>query len=193
MPWLIVILGYFLGSIPTAYIAGRVVKGIDIRRVGDANVGAANAFHQLGKKIGIAVGLIDAGKGALAVLIAQAADIPQEAVLITGVAAIIGHNWPVFLGFRGGRGESTTIGVLLILVTQPMLILGGVSIIALFITRSVILASAVLFAPLSLVSWWLGVPGMLVGYGIALPCLVGFTHFLRTRRIASISGTGGLY
>ena len=193
MPWLIVISGYFLGAIPTAYIAGRVVKGIDIRRVGDANVGAANAFHQLGKKIGVAVGLIDAGKGALAVLIAQAADIPQEAVLITGVAAIIGHNWPVFLGFRGGRGESTTIGMLLILVTQPMLILGGVSIVTLFITRNVILASAVLFAPLSLVSWWLGVPGMLVGYGIALPCLVGVTHFLRTRRIASTSGTGGLY
>jgi glycerol-3-phosphate acyltransferase PlsY len=193
MPWLIVILGYFLGAIPTAYIAGRVVKGIDIRRVGDANVGAANAFHQLGKKIGVAVGLIDAGKGALAVLIAQAADIPQEAVLITGVAAIIGHNWPVFLGFRGGRGESTTIGMLLILVTQPMLILGGVSIVTLFITRNVILASVVLFAPLSLVSWWLGVPGMLVGYGIALPCLVGVTHFLRTRRIASTSGTGGLY
>lgn len=193
MPWLIVISGYFLGAIPTAYIAGRVVKGIDIRRVGDANVGAANAFHQLGKKIGVAVGLIDAGKGALAVLIAQAADIPQEAVLITGVAAIIGHNWPVFLDFRGGRGESTTIGMLLILVTQPMLILGGVSIVTLFITRNVILASVVLFAPLSLVSWWLGVPGMLVGYGIALPCLVGVTHFLRTRRIASTSGTGGLY
>jgi len=113
MPWLIVILGYFLGSIPTAYVVGRVAKGIDIRQVGDGNVGAANAFHQLGKKIGVTVGLIDAG---LAVLIAQAADIPQETVLITGVAAIIGHNWPVFLGFRGGRGECTTIGVLLIIL-----------------------------------------------------------------------------
>ena len=193
MPWLVVISGYFLGAIPTAYIAGRVVKGIDIRRVGDANVGAANAFHQLGKKIGVAVGLIDAGKGALAVLIAQAADIPQEAVLVTGIAAIIGHNWPVFLGFRGGRWESTTIGMLLVLLTQPMLILGGVSIVTLVITRNVILASVVLFAPLSLVSWWLGVPGMLVGYGIALPCLVGFTHFLRARRITSTSGTGGWY
>ncbi len=182
MPWLIVILAYFLGAIPTAYIAGRMVKGIDIRQVGDTNMGAQNAFHQLGAKVGVAVGVIDAGKGALAVLIAQAADIPQEAVLITGVAAIIGHNWPVFLGFRGGRGESTTIGMLLILVTQPMLILGGVSIVTLVITRNVILASAVLFAPLSLVSWWLGAPGMLVSYGVALPCLVGFTHFLRTRR-----------
>ncbi len=189
MPWLIVVLGYFLGSIPTAYIAGRVLKGIDIRRVGDANVGAANAFHQLGGKVGVAVGIIDAGKGGLAVLIAQAAHIPQEAVLLTGAAAVIGHNWPIFLGFKGGRGESTTIGVLLTLVTQPMLILGGVSVVTLLITRNVILASAVLFIPLSLVCWWLGVPGMLVGYSIVLPCLVGVTHFLRTRRVASTSGT----
>ena len=189
MPWLIVILGYFLGSIPTAYITGRVVKGIDIRRVGDANVGAANAFHQLGKKIGVAVGIIDAGKGALAVLIAQAADSPQVVVLLTGAAAIIGHNWPIFLAFRGGRGECTTIGVLLTLVMQPMLILGGVAIVTLLITRNVILASAILFVPLSLVCWWLEISGMLVGYSIALPCLVGFTHFLRTRRVASTSST----
>lgn len=182
MPWLIVILGYFLGAIPTAYIAGRVVKGVDIRQVGDTNMGAQNAFHQLGAKVGVAVGVIDASKGALAILIAQAANAPQVAVLLTGTAAVIGHNWPVFIGFRGGRGECTTIGVLLTLITQPMLIVGGVSAVALLITRNVILASAVLFIPLPLVCWWLGVPGMLVSYGIALPCLVGFTHFLRTRR-----------
>jgi len=186
--WLIVILGYFLGSIPTAYITGRLVRGVDIRRIGDANVGAANAFRHLGNKIGIAIGIIDAGKGSLAVLIAQAADMPQVVVLLTGTAAVIGHNWPVFLGFRGGRGESTTIGVLVTLITQPMLIVGGASIVTLLITRNVILASAVLFIPLSLVCWWFEVPGMLVGYSIALPCLVGFTHFLRTRLVASTSG-----
>ncbi len=181
MPWLIVILGYFLGSIPTAYIAGRV-KGVDIRQMGSGNVGAANAFSQLGAKVGVAVGVIDAGKGALAIFIAQAAHIPQEMALLTGAATVIGHNWPVFLGFKGGRGESTTIGVLLTLITQPMLIVGAVAAVALLITKNVILASAVLFIPLPLVCWWLGIPGMLVGYGIALPCLVGFTHFLRTRQ-----------
>ncbi len=185
MPWLIVALGYFVGSIPTAYIAGHVFKDIDIRQVGDANMGAANAFRQLGAKAGITVGMIDAGKGALAILIAQAANIPQEAVLFTGAAAVIGHNWPVFIGFRGGRGESTTIGVLLALITQPMLILAGPALATLIIKKNVILASAVLFIPLPLVCWWLGVPGMLVGYSIALPCLVGSTHFLRTRRMVT--------
>ena len=191
MPWLIVILGYLLGSIPTAYIAGRVRKGIDIRQVGDENMGAANAFRQLGAKTGLGVFFIDAGKGALAILIAQAANIPQTAVLLTGLAAVAGHNWPVFIGFRGGRGEATTIGVLLALITQPMLIVGGVAAAAFFITRRVILGQGpFLFPPLPLVCWWLGVPGLLVAYSIALPCLVGFTHFLRTRRAVDTSGTG---
>jgi len=128
------------------------------------------------------VGIIDAGKGALAVLIAQAASMPQAAVLSAGVAAVIGHNWPVFIGFRGGRGESTTIGVLLTVITQPMLIVAGPAILTLIIRRNVILASAFLFIPLPLVCWWLGVPGLYIAYSLTLPCLVGFTHFLRTRQ-----------
>jgi len=192
MPWLIVVLGYFLGSIPTAYIAGRVLKGVDIRGVGDGNMGAANAFRQLGTKVGVAVGIIDATKGAVAVLIAQAASLPLVAVLLTGTATVVGHNWPIFIGFRGGRGEATTIGVLLTLITQPMLIVGGVAISAIFFTRRVILEQGpFLFIPLPVVCWWLGVPGMLTAYGIALPCLVGFTHFLRTRRVVDTSGTEG--
>jgi len=182
MPWLIIILGYFLGSVPTAYITGRILKGVDIRQIGDENMGAANAFHQLGPKVGVAVGLVDAGKGALAVLIAQAANIPQVAVLFAGLAAVIGHNWPVFIGFRGGRGESTTIGVLLTVITQPMLIVAGPAVLALLIRRNIILASAFLFIPLPLICWWLGVPAVLVVYSVTLPCLVGFTHFLRMRR-----------
>jgi len=182
MPWLIVTLGYLLGSIPTAYVAGHLIKGTDIRQLGDGNMGAQNAFRQLGAKVGVAVGVVDAGKGALAILIAQAANIPQVAILLAGAAALIGHNWPVFLGFRGGRGESTTIGVLLTVVTQPLLIMSGVATIVLLKTRSVIKASAVLFIPLPLVCWWLGVSGLLVTYSIGLPCLVGFTHFTRTRQ-----------
>ncbi len=68
VPWLIPILGYLLGSIPTAYVAGRLLRGRDIRQMGDGNVGAQNAFRQLGAKVGITIGIIDIGKGALAVL-----------------------------------------------------------------------------------------------------------------------------
>ena len=192
MPWLIVLLGYLLGSIPTAYIAGHLLKGSDIRQMGDGNVGAANAFRQLGAKIGVAVGIIDASKGVLAILIAQATSLPQVAVLFTGAAAVMGQNRSVFNGFRGGRGESTTIGVLLSMITQPMLIVGGVAIVAFFITRRVILGQGpFLFIPLPLVCWWLGVPGVLVAYSIGVPCLIGFTHFIRTRRVVDTSGAGG--
>jgi glycerol-3-phosphate acyltransferase PlsY len=181
MPWLIILIGYLLGSIPTAYIAGHILKGEDIRQMGDENMGAANVFRQLSARAGVMVGIIDAGKGALAVLIAQAANMSQITVMFTGVAAVIGHNWPIFIGFRGGRGASTTIGVLSALVTQPMLILAGPAILTLIIKRNTTLACAVLFVPLSLVGWWVGTPVSLIIYSVALPCLVGFTHFLRTR------------
>jgi len=187
MLWVIVLLGYLLGSTPTAYIAGRLLKGKDIRQMGDGNMGARNAFRELGAKVGIAIFFVDAAKGALAILIAQAANIPQVAILFTGAAAAVGHNWPVFIGFKGGRGESTTIGVLLALITQPMLIIAGPAVLTLFIRKNVTIASCVLFIPLPLVCWWLGVPGSLIGYSMALPCLVGFTHFLRTRRAVSPS------
>jgi glycerol-3-phosphate acyltransferase PlsY len=149
--------------------------------MGDENMGAANAFRQLGRKAGVVVGIIDASKGALAILIAQAANLSQVVIMFTGAAAVIGHNWPIFLGFRGGRGESTTIGILTTLITQPMLIVAGPATLVLLIKRNVILASAFLFIPLPLVCWWVGMPLPLIVYSMALPCLVGFTHFLRTR------------
>jgi len=191
MLWVIVLLGYLLGSTPTAYIAGRLVKGKDIRQMGDGNMGARNAFRELGARVGIAVFFVDAAKGALAILIAQAANIPQVAILFTGAAVVVGHNWPVFIGFRGGRGESATIGALLALITQPMLIIAGPALATLFIKKNVTTASCVLFIPLPLVSWWLGVPGLLISYSMALPCLVGFTHFVRTRRVVKTLGAGG--
>ncbi len=181
MFWLIVAIAYLLGSIPTAYIAGRVIRGVDIRHIGDGNMGAANAYRQLGPRVGFMVGIVDAAKGALAVLIALAADAPQTIVLLAGVAAVFGHNWPLFLGFRGGRGESTTIGVLLAVVTVPMLIVAAPAILAHFIFRDTTKAAAFIFVPLPFVCWLTGLSGVLIAYSVALPCLVGFTHFLRTR------------
>ena len=182
MAWLVIISCYFLGSIPTAYIAGRLLKGEDIRQMGDGNVGAQNAFLQISPWAGVVVGIIDVSKGILAILIAQATGISLQATLIAGAAAVAGHNWPVFIGFRGGRGLSTTIGIMLVLMTQPMLIVAGPAALVLFLTRNVPLVSAVLFVPLPLVCWWLGVSGLLISYGIALPILVGLTHLLRLRQ-----------
>ncbi len=105
---------YLLGSIPTAYVLVRWVKRIDVRAVGSGNVGATNAARAAGPGIGIIVFLIDALKGAIAILVfSQCLPSWSAARLICGLAAVIGHNFPVFLKFRGGKGVATTIGVLL--------------------------------------------------------------------------------
>ena len=181
MPWFIIILSYLLGSIPTSYIVGRFSVGRDIRRIGDENAGAANAYRELGSRAGIFVGVIDAAKGSAVILIAQVANMSQPIVLLAGVVAVVGHNWPVFVGFRGGRGVSTTIGILYILVTIPMLILTLPTLLILIIKRNVTPAMAFLFITLPLVDLFFKIPTQYIVYGIALPALVGITTFFRTR------------
>ena len=182
MPLLIVLLGYLIGSIPTAYIAGKLKTGQDIRRLGDCNMGAGNAYRKLGHATGIAVYFADVAKGALAVLIARWFNVSQPYIFITGAATVAGHNWPVFLGFRGGRGVSTTIGVLYILNPITMLIITLPTVLTLILFKNVILTSAFLFVLLPLLSWAFHVPGIIISYGIVLPCVIGFTHFLRIRK-----------
>ncbi len=181
MSWFIVILSYLLGSLPTSYIVGRFTIGRDIRRMGDENAGAANAYRELGPRAGVFVGVVDAVKGSAVILIAQAASMSQPIVMFAGLAAVIGHNWPVFLGFRGGRGVSTTIGILYILVTIPMLILTLPTLLILMLKRNVTPAMAFLFIALPFVDWFFKIPPWYIAYGIALPALVGITTYLRTR------------
>jgi glycerol-3-phosphate acyltransferase PlsY len=181
MAWLVMFTGYILGALPTAYLAGRFLKGKDIRQMGDENAGAANVYRELGPVAGILVFIIDATKGAVVILIAQATNMSQVVVLFSGAFAVVGHNWPVFLGFRGGRGVSTTIGVLAVLVTVPMLVLALPTILILVLKRNVTPSMAFLFIALPFVDWIFKMPAALIGYGIALPSLVGITHFLRTR------------
>jgi glycerol-3-phosphate acyltransferase PlsY len=179
--WLAVLLGYLLGSVPIAFIAARIIRGQDIRRLGDENSGAANAYRELGRRAGIVVGVIDAAKGAMAVLVARAFDLSPAVVMLAGLAAVIGHNWPVYIGFRGGRGVSTTLGILLVLVTLPMLVLALPTLLILIVKKNVTPSMAFLFILLPLVDWWFREPPVLIVYGLALPALVGITTYLRTR------------
>ena len=180
---LTILLSYLLGSIPCGYIVGHLAGGVDIRAVGDGNMGAANVFREIGARAGIAVALADVAKGMLAITMAMVLNVSMAVLLIAGLAAVIGHNWPIYIGFRGGRGESTTIGVLLVLMPKAMLIQLAVAAMPFLATRNVVFASAFLFIPLPLVVWLLGLPGLFIAYSIALPCVVGLTHFRRTRQI----------
>jgi acyl phosphate:glycerol-3-phosphate acyltransferase len=181
MPWLIVIFSYLLGSLPTSYIAGRITAGRDIRKLGDKNAGAANSYRELGAKAGIIVGLVDALKGSVVILIAMAADQPQLVILGAGLAAMAGHNWPVFLGFRGGRGVATAIGILYVLVTIPMLILTVPTLLILIWRRNVTPSLSFLFVALPVAGWLMKVQPVLIVYGAVLPAICGITTWLRTR------------
>ncbi len=182
MPAVFIAVSYLLGSIPSAYIAGRMLKGIDIRKVGDGNVGAVNAYHEIGPFTGLAIIIADVMKGVAAVLITQVFA-PQWVVFLAGFAAVAGHIWPIFIGFKGGRGEATAAGVLVALLPQPELILLAVALIPFIITRNTMLLGAILFAPLWLIALLMGAPVPLITYSIALPCLVGLTHFFTTRHL----------
>jgi glycerol-3-phosphate acyltransferase PlsY len=188
--WLLVLLGYIVGTLPTAYFFGKKIAGKDIRELGDGNMGARNAYHEINHRIGILIFFIDATKGLLVILMAQLLNASQTVVLATGLAVVAGHNWPLFLRFRGGRGEATTIGVLYALMPLPMLIMTAPTIITLLIVKNVIVASAVLFIGLPLVCWWQGVSGLMVLYAIGLACLVGITHFFNRHRLEDTARAG---
>jgi glycerol-3-phosphate acyltransferase PlsY len=130
-----IIIGYLIGSIPTAYIVARKRKGIDIRDIGSRNMGAANVMREIGLHEGIFVALIDIAKGAAAILIAQALSISELWVLGAGFAALVGHNFPVFAGFRGGKGSATVIGIFLVLTPLAMLVTFVIVAIPFFATR----------------------------------------------------------
>jgi glycerol-3-phosphate acyltransferase PlsY len=115
-----VLLAYVIGSIPIAYIFGRVLKKLDIREHGSGNMGATNAFRVLGRGPGTAVLVLDIIKGMIPVtVIANAFGLGDSlSLLLIGVAAVAGHNWTCFLGFKGGKGMATSLGVLIGLALQ---------------------------------------------------------------------------
>jgi len=148
-----IIIGYLLGSIPTAYIVSRMRKGIDIRNIGSGNMGAANVMRQVGTHEGIFVAIIDVAKGAGAILIAQTLNVSELWVFGTGFAALVGHNFPVFAGFKGGRGSATIIGIFLVLAPEAILVTLAIIAIPFFTTRKFMSALFIGFGLLPLFVW----------------------------------------
>ncbi|MBI2856825.1 MAG: glycerol-3-phosphate acyltransferase [Chloroflexi bacterium] len=116
---------YLLGSVPTAYIAARILRGIDIRQRGSGQVGGSNAWHSVSRKVGAAVVLVDFAKGALCVALARFLGMGLEGQVAAGLAAIVGHNWSFFLRFSGGRGIATMGGVLALLSPAELAVVGA--------------------------------------------------------------------
>ena len=185
---------YLIGSIPTAYLFARLLKGVDIREHGSGNVGATNVFRVVGKKQGIFVLLIDFLKGFLPVAlfplifnIDKSIIKPEIFSMIIGICAISGHIWPVFLKFKGGKGVATTAGALLAFIPDIFFIGLIVWCIFFIIFRYVSIASIAASLSLPIASIALNKPLIIVLFCIVLFSLGTFKHRSNIARL--IQGT----
>lgn len=192
---LILFLSYLIGSIPTAILASRILIKDDIRKYGSHNAGATNVFRVLGWKPALVVFLIDMGKGALATLgiaklrIEPMVIHPTLISLLAGCAAIVGHVWTIFAGFKGGKGVGTAFGVCLGLLPLPTLFAFGTWLLFMLFTRIVSLSSiisAVIF-PIGVGVQKFGLhqdtPNFLFGMSICLAVFIVFTHRSNLKRL----------
>lgn len=184
-----IIIGYLLGSIPFAYIAGRLKKGVDIRQVGSGNVGALNVIRQVRIAIGFTALIADIAKGLLAVFVALWLELSLTWVLVVGFAAVAGHNWPVFLRFRGGKGGATIMGVLLALVPREFAISFAITAIIVIITSNPTLGIGVGLACLPVIIWQFEGSSTLIIYTLALAVFLGIRHFATFKAAAASAGS----
>jgi len=183
-----IIIGYLLGSFPTAYIAARLTRGVDIRRVGGGNMGALNTTREIGLKAGSAVLLVDVAKGAATIMIAGYLGISQIWVLFAGFAAIAGHCWPVFLKFRGGKGAATAIGVFLALAPAAFACSIPVILAVIFITSNVTLGMTAGFILFPLFLWLFGQPWTVIVYAVLVTIFLGLRYLPTARRSLKKAG-----
>jgi glycerol-3-phosphate acyltransferase PlsY len=183
---------YLLGSIPAAYLGVKWFKGADIRKLGTGNVGSANVARTTSTWLAVPVGLFDMGKGALAVWIAHLIGLSAGQQMVVGLITIAGHDWPVFIGFRGGKGMITSLGV--IAMVSPLL---GAIILAIAyvpgIVRQMALGVFVALISLPLWSWFawswfastrFGIDARAaVTIGFVFVALMGFTKRLVGSRV----------
>ena len=134
-----VIIGYLLGSIPTAYIIGRITRGVDIRALDTGNVGTASTFRAIGTWQGFSVGAVDIGKGAAAIGVAHALSVSLPWMMGAGFAAFMGHCFPIFIGFRGGQGAATVIGIFAALTFWAALVSSCIILFIMCLNRRIVL------------------------------------------------------
>ena len=140
---LLLALGYLLGSMPNGYLAGRWLKDIDLRQCGSGSTGATNVLRNVGKGPALVVFLLDVGKGALAVLRAKSFELNDWVQVLAGLAALAGHIWPVWLGWKGGKAVATGLGMFLGLAWPVGLACFGLFMAVISISRIVSLSSVV--------------------------------------------------
>jgi glycerol-3-phosphate acyltransferase PlsY len=155
----ILVFAYVLGSLPTALIVAKRFKGVDIRAIGDGNMGARNTFHSIGPRFGLMVAVIDFFKGALPVLLASLLGLELGWQFLAGALAILGHDFPLFAGFKGGQGTASSLGTMAVLFPLPTLagltFYGGLYLITKSSNLSCSIGGAVIAGILAVSQQWL--------------------------------------
>ncbi len=188
---ILIVLAYLVGSIPTAVWVSKNVYGIDIREHGSGNAGATNTFRILGSKAGSAVMLIDMLKGFIAVKLSLLSVYPWDSEAITnlqiflGLAAVLGHIFPIWADFRGGKGVATLFGMILSIQPLVAVSLVGVFLAMLFLTRYISLSSisASVAFPLFILFIFKAPELTYRVFAIATACLVVLTHYKNISRL----------
>jgi glycerol-3-phosphate acyltransferase PlsY len=183
---LAVLLGYLAGSVPFAYLLARRV-GIDVRRTGSGNVGAANVLRTTGTWRGVATMALDVGKGAAAVALAGLSSSGGGALAVGGAAAVVGHIYPVWLRFHGGKGVAVAAGVFSVLAPLATGISALLFLVTVTVTRYVSLGSIAATVALPPIAWLSGAPGAVVAAATGTGCLILFRHRANLRRL--LAGT----
>jgi glycerol-3-phosphate acyltransferase PlsY len=180
VPW--IVLGYAVGSVPFAYLLARRA-GVDVRVAGSGNVGAANVLRTSGTPLGITVMMLDIAKGAATVLAAYAGAGSGNSMAAAGAAAVVGHIYPVWLRFHGGKGVAVAAGVFSVLAPFAMMLAAGVFFATVWLTRVVSLGSVAATITLPSVAWLTGSPPPVVAAAVGAGALILFRHRANLRRI----------
>jgi glycerol-3-phosphate acyltransferase PlsY len=181
-----VFVAYFVGSIPFAFLLARR-RGVDLRRAGSGNVGASNVLRTSGVSHAVAAMCLDGAKGALAVLVAQRLTVGDATPVAAGLASIIGHLYPVWLRFRGGKGVATAAGVFAVLAPAALAVASGVFVVAVWTTRYISAGSLAAAVTLPLAAVAGGVPpAVVVGAGVSAGMIL---HRHRANLARLLAGT----
>jgi glycerol-3-phosphate acyltransferase PlsY len=182
---IIVIVAYLIGSIPFGYLIVRKKIGADIRQTGSGGTGATNVSRRAGKAAGVLTLLLDAAKGCVAVLLAKAWAGDDWVMAAAAIAALVGHIFPVWLGFRGGKGVATGVGIFIVLAPIALLCAGVVFVAIVALTRYVSLGSITDAVLIPVCVWLLSGSVPLLAAAVVGAALIVFAHRGNIQRLAS--------
>ena len=179
---LAVAVAYLVGSVPFAYLLSRR-QGVDLRQVGSGNIGASNVLRTSGVRAAVLAMVLDGVKGALAVMLAQRLTAGPAVPVAAGLASVIGHIYPVFLRFRGGKGVATAAGVFAVLTPLSRGVASGVFLVAVWVTRYISVGSLAGAAALAATAVAIDAPAVVAAGASAALLIILFRHRANVRRL----------